>query len=258
MSVHQNLGIIESLSATSVRIGSLFIPANSVESSLTRYSRQIFLVNESVEFPYSIRGTGTAVKYRDQHFVFCCQHQFKDSQPDQVAVICRREKNFLLHGSNLKVPTQNIDNIDEDYIDACGFKFEIPSYDIQNLSSDFFPLNDDSTWPNFSRNKLIIIGYPYCEQQMYTDTGIHPRVVIVGGEYLNASAAQYVHVLKLQRKRQFNSDGLSGGPVFYVGENNQEYFIGLAGMIARGGSDSDHCYFIEAELLKYFCDQAIK
>jgi hypothetical protein len=43
-----------------------------------------------------------------------------------------------------------------------------------------------------------------------------------------------------------DADGMSGGPVFYIGGAPGNYFAGFAGMLMRGGSDANYLHFMSA------------
>jgi hypothetical protein len=76
----------------------------------------------------------------------------------------------------------------------------------------------------------------------------------VSGEYAGQSNSPHLHRIKMGRKEIFDVDGMSGGPIFYLGTTGVgEYFAGFAGMIMRGGAKSDFIHFIDAEfMLKMF------
>ncbi len=42
---------------------------------------------------------------------------------------------------------------------------------------------------------------------------------------------------------------MSGGPVFYTGRIGVSFFIGWAGMIMRGGDNSEYLHFLAAQHL---------
>ncbi len=47
-------------------------------------------------------------------------------------------------------------------------------------------------------------------------------------------------------------NGMSGGAVFHIGEDSDGFFVGLAGLIQRGGDNSDRFSFIDTEFLHRF------
>ena len=79
---------------------------------------------------------------------------------------------------------------------------------------------------------------------------ITARATQVTGTYDGKSNSPHVHRLEMNRKENFDADGMSGGPVFYIGARGiARYFIGLAGMVIRGSQTSDILHFIEADYL---------
>jgi hypothetical protein len=50
-------------------------------------------------------------------------------------------------------------------------------------------------------------------------------------------------------EKAFDADGMSEGPVFYIGGAPGSYFVGFAGMIMRGGKASNYLHFMAADFL---------
>jgi hypothetical protein len=53
----------------------------------------------------------------------------------------------------------------------------------------------------------------------------------------------------MDRKAIFQTDGMSGGSVFYIGRAAGSFFIGFAGMIIRGSETSEIIHFVDANFL---------
>jgi hypothetical protein len=58
-----------------------------------------------------------------------------------------------------------------------------------------------------------------------------------------------IHCLEMTRTHQFRSDGLSGGPVYQLARDNNGFFVGLSGIVMRGGDASDFIHFVDARFL---------
>ena len=69
----------------------------------------------------------------------------------------------------------------------------------------------------------------------------------VRGEYAGVTIAPYLHRIRMDRNQTFDADGMSGGPVFYLGCSRRRFSIGFAGMIMRGSATSDFLHFVPAE-----------
>jgi hypothetical protein len=91
-----------------VRVGLMVYPPSQVEKVLQRYCKHIFIINESEEYPYTFRGSGTALKFGDQHFVFCCAHQFPDAIPDQIAIRPAADVTKTITASVMHLPTISV------------------------------------------------------------------------------------------------------------------------------------------------------
>jgi hypothetical protein len=63
---------------------------------------------------------------------------------------------------------------------------------------------------------------------------------VTSGEYDSSSHARYVHALKITGKKTFTQDGLSGGPVYHVAEDKNGFYVGLVGIMVRGGNHRVH------------------
>jgi hypothetical protein len=162
-----------------------------------------------------------------------------------------KSKNSTITASSLFAPTVTEENSDSDWIDVRAFEYKIENYEIQNLATEFFPAADKRIWPAESRGNFFVFGYPSERQDIdYEKPHIQAHVVEVGGTYDGPSHSPYVHRLKMDRKEKFDADGMSGGPVFYIGGKAGTYFAGLAGIVIRGSRTSDILHFIEASFLQ--------
>jgi hypothetical protein len=248
-------GVMDLAMLKSVRIGALSYPASQAEHVLQRYCKHIFVLNDSDAYPYSFRGSGTALRFGNQHFVFCCGHQFPDLEPDVIAVrpACAPDKTIT--ASSLHRPRATEENCGDDLVDMRAFEFVTANYALPNLGSDFLPLDETSLWPAGTRSpdRFLVFGYPYGRQDVDYDRGhITARVTSVNGTYDGRSASPGVHRLRMDRVESFDPDGMSGGPVFYVGGTSSAFFIGFAGVVIRGGAQSEILHFIDASVIRRF------
>jgi hypothetical protein len=83
----------------------------------------------------------------------------------------------------------------------------------------------------------------------YEQLRIEALCIEINGEYTGVTTAPYLHRIKMDRKQTFDMEGMSGGPVFYLGRRDRNFFVGFAGMIMRGSATSDYVHFIPAEFL---------
>ena len=243
--------------AKSVRVGALSHPAADAERVLHRYCKHIFVLNDSDEYPYSFRGSGAAIRFGAQHLMFCTSHQFSDLEPDRIAIVPSVARTKTITASTLHVTHPHDPADDGEYLDVRAFEFRVEKYDIPNLTSDFFSIDETSLWPSgsLSTHRFFVFGFPFKRQSVDFDTPrIDARVVAVGATYDGKSAADWVHRIRMDRREPFDPDGMSGGPVFYLGRRGADFFMGFAGIVVRGSASSELLHFIEAGFLRHFAD----
>jgi hypothetical protein len=232
-----------------IRVGSVWAPPAQAEKMIGQFCKQIFCVNDSDTYPYTFRGSGVAVKIMNEHLVFCCDHQLANYTPEQVAVHARIDDR-LIHASVIIRPNVTSSNFDGDVIDLRALKYEMIDYPLANLSTTFFAMNPDRHWPADSTPNLIVFGFPFERQEVdYEAPRVRARLVRIHGEYVGPTSSPWVHQLRMSRRVRFDPDGMSGGPVFYLGRSGSEYFLDLAGVVIRGSEQSENLYFIEAQAL---------
>lgn len=241
-----------------VRIGTLLVPPSEVVKTLHRYAKPLICENDWEGHPFSIRGTTTAMNICARYFYLFSRHQIKDYDPGAIAIfpLAARGEQLIGGGTGHWIePTASNDG--EEFLDVFGMEIEPESYTIQNLSSEFFPVIVGDCWPTNTTGSLIAFGVPSelqnyspAEDDVGSGSAIEFLTVVVSGRHRQASHARWVHEAQMIRTEEFPVDGLSGGPVFHLGRDAHGHFIGLAGMIMRGGPKS--FYFVDTGfLLRY-------
>jgi hypothetical protein len=247
-------GVVRNLlgltNALSVQVGSLWHDSMTLEHALHKFCKHIFVVTGDEQFPYSFRGSGTAVKIAGRHFLFCCRHQIGDCTPDQIAIRVSFERQ-IISASTMRWPSVADGDQDGDSVDFVVFEYFPENYPVPNLTSEFFPLDEERIWPTGSTNHpFMIFGYPSERQVVdYEESRIQARSLEVPGIYDGGTGSPHLHRIKMQREKPFDADGLSGGPIFYVGGSPGNYFAGFVGITVRGSATSDYLHFIAAHHL---------
>jgi hypothetical protein len=191
-------------------------------------------------------GSGAAVKIAGRHFLFCCQHQIREYTPDKVAIPLSFEPRIMSASSARRLAVTDA-NRDEDTVDVVAFEYDAEAYGVFNLTSEFFPAEDARIWPTGSaRMPFMVFGYPTTRQQ-FDEQRIGARSIEIQATYDGGTASQHLHRIKMERA--LDADGMSGGPVFYVGGAPGSFFVGFAGMVMRGGRDSNYLHFMAAHFL---------
>jgi hypothetical protein len=249
-SLERLLGVSGAQQARQVRVGKLWYDPSNVNHVLQRYCKQIFIHTGNDKFPYQFIGSGTAVKIGNRHLLFCTGHQISQFNPDRVAIYVKAN-NSTITASSLLVPEITNYNSDTDWIDIRALVYNVQNYAIANLSGEFFPVESECVWPAEDTGHFVVFGYPAERQDVdYESPHVTAHVVEVSADYDGASNSPYVHRLKMSRNEVFDSDGMSGGSVFYIGRKAGSFFAGLAGLIIRGSKTSDYIHFIEADFLQ--------
>lgn len=245
------------IGVSSVFVNGIWIPGRYVEETIARYAKLVFCLNESAEYPYSLRGSTTGVRLQDRCFVFCCKHQIVGYQPDEIAVPSDDSGKLLISGSQFIQSRKDEHNLDEEVHDVCAITFNPKDYDVQNLSAEFFAIKREHVWNGETNVPFFVFGYPTHLRNVEYESPAHIAVkkTVTSARYVRPTNASGVHVIEMTRTSAFATDGLSGGPVFYLGRDQDGFFIGLAGMVLRGGETSDFLHFFEARYLLSFLEE---
>jgi hypothetical protein len=233
-------------SAWPVQIGAIFYGAYEVENVLQKFCKQIFALTGDERFPYCLVGSGVAIQIAGRHFVFCCRHQVTGYTLDKIAVPLSYEKK-IMSATSIRAPRITEDNRDTDIIDVTAFEFDVEHYGVANLTSEFYPIDDARVWPTATAQMpFMVFGYP-CSRQLFDEERIGGRCIEVQAVYDGGSSSPHLQRVKVQKL--LDADGMSGGPVFYIGGAPGSYFVGFAGMVMRGGSNTNYLHFMAAGFL---------
>jgi hypothetical protein len=150
----------------------------------------------------------------------------------------------LVSGSRHLFVNEDESTADEDFRDLQAIEFVPENYKHTNFEAAFFPLWEDDVWKGNADANFYLFGYPTELRSVdYDQPHVHVHQVVTSGQYNGASHARYLHSLKITGERSFTQDGLSGGPVYHVARDNTGFYVGLAGIMMRGGN---HCvHFID-------------
>jgi hypothetical protein len=236
----------ETFTAWPVQVGAVWHRAWELENVLSRFCKPIFALTGDDQFPYSRTGSGVAVKMEGRHFLFCCHHQVRQYTPDRIAIPLSFDTKIMSATSARRLAVTDAAR-DDDTVDVMAFEYNVDYYEVPNLTSEFFPAEDSRIWPTATAQlPFMVFGYPTA-QQLFDEDRIGARSIEVQAAYDGGTASPHLHRIKMERA--LDADGMSGGPVFYVGGAPGNYFAGFAGMVMRGGRDSSYLYFMAAHFL---------
>jgi hypothetical protein len=237
---------IASSGAWPVQIGALWHSAWEVENVLQKFCKPIFALTDDPQFPYCLVGSGAAVKMAGRHFLFCCRHQIRGYTPDKIAIPLSFEAKIINASSMRKLAITEA-NCDDDTIDVAAFEYNVENYGVPNLTSEFFPIDDARIWPTGTgKMPFMAFGYP-SKRQLFDETRIGARSIAVQAVFDGATSSP--HLLRMKAEKAFDADGMSGGPVFYIGGAPGSFFAGFAGIVMRGGENSSYLHFMAAHFL---------
>lgn len=243
-------------SATAVRIGKVWVQSREVEKSLARYAKLIFCITGSNEHPYTLRGSATALRTGKHCVLFCCRHQIKGFQPDDVTIPVDKDGKTLISGSQFIWINLDEHNKDEEFLDLCAMVYDIPKYKEPNLEFSFFDLLESDCWNGDTGSQFYILGYPTNLRDVdYDIPNIAVKQIVTSAKYMGRSHASGLHQIQMTRTALFSSDGLSGAPVFHISRDGRGFFVGLAGVIVRGSDTSDFLHFLDVRILLRFLEK---
>jgi hypothetical protein len=240
--------------ATSVRIGTIWVQARDVGATLARYAHQVFCLPEPVDY-YALRGTASALRYKDNCAIFVCRHQYRDFPADRVMIAEDEAGKNLISGSTLITVTPEPHTKDEEILDVSAMRYIPDNYSKPNLGSRFFNVLEADLWKGNADANFFCYGYPFEHVKIKIDEedgklqAIDVRKVLTSAKYNGKSAAQNTHRIEMTRLGAWDSNGMSGGPVFHISQDNQGFFAGLAGIILRGSPSSDFLHIVDANFL---------
>jgi hypothetical protein len=217
-------------------------------------ARLVFCLNSSDEHPYSLRGTATALRWQDRCMLFWCSHQTVGYQPNDVVVPLDAEGKMLISGSTFVQMIPQLPSHDEEFFDLCGMHYIPENYGAdKNVERGFFELIGADAWKGDPDSTFMLFGYPTSLRNVdYDAPSIAVKQVVTSAKYCSASRAASVHAIEIARTGNYSSDGLSGGPVFHLGQDAQGFYCGFAGVVLRGSDSSNLIHFLDVRVMLQF------
>jgi hypothetical protein len=217
-----------------------------LENILRKFCKPIFALTGDAQYPYCRVGSGTAVKFAGRHFLFCCRHQIREYTPDKIAIPLSFEAK-IMSASTMRALAITEANCGEDTTDVAVFEYSPDGYGVPNLTSEFFPTDDLRIWPMGSAQMpFMVFGYP-SSRQLFDEERIGAKCIEVKARYDGGTSSP--HLQRVVTEQPLGADGMSGGPVFYIGGAPGNLFVGFAGMVMRGGERSRYLHFMASEFL---------
>lgn len=236
MSDREDLSI-DHLVGTSALLNGVAVPGRSLDKALGRYAFNAFVSSDDADYPVTLRGTGTAIRFRNRNLFLCTQHQLVGIERERVGMITEDGRTLITSGGMRYFNPST----DTDAYDLVAFDFTEPTEAYPHFGPRFF---------NFSPKRMssdplgfLLTGCPFSDQ-VYdvaesNHIGLARRQVLCTLDDVAPSDTALFRVLP-QEPLAFNPDGMSGGSAFALFSCGDGLEIGFAGIIARGGGNAFH------------------
>ncbi|MDB2414201.1 hypothetical protein N9W34_00340 [Rickettsiales bacterium] len=250
---------IEKMLKYAVQLNALFIPANSVQSSLSRYTHPPVIHNHNEEiYTCSLRGSSIGIYYRKRYLLLCTRHQLNGCDYKDVGLIDKDGDSLHTSAGSWHYPP----SVNEtDLNDLIVFDFTAPCNYSPYMKEWFFSL--ECFPPNSPSNGIIafiISGYPSQEQKY--NLGEEEKHLGFRRESITCLLGSYddqvkgdpsILCLSYDHNSDFNPDGMSGGAAFVIQLVNGKPRAYLAGMVVRAGNGK--FYILRIGFIQKFIDQ---
>jgi hypothetical protein len=230
--------LLKHLAATSAVFNGVAIPGRKIEATIARYAFNVFILNDSPEFPVSMRGTGTAVRLDGHDLFVCTQHQLEGVDREKVGMMTDGGGMLVTSGGTRYFTP----SVETDANDLVVFNFTEPVAAFPQFRSRFFNLG----WPqnlNTDPVAYLVTGCAYDDQSYdvadSNHIGVARRSVVCTLDDEQPSDPALVR-LRSGEPLSFDPDGMSGGSAFVVHRDQSGFWVDFAGIIVRGGGTGFH------------------
>jgi len=249
--------LLEITLSTSARVGSLLIPAASLESHLGRFAHNLMIWTHDDAFKLRLLGSSVGLIHSGRVFLLCSKHQLRDCELKDVGLLVEEGGN-LVTSSGSRTFTDAKYTLESDAYDVAAFDFYEPSSEHPELLKRFFKFQQipaDTTNTNILA--FVVAGYP-SKEQLYdleenNHLGLARRVLVAEPDSQPSDPA--LLKLKFSQSLDFDPDGLSGGPAFVIQFLEGEPCVFFAGIILRSGKS--HCYILKSGFLWSFLNSFV-
>ncbi len=246
--------ILETILDTSARVGSLLVPAGSLESCLGKFAYPLTVWTHDDVLKISLLGSSIGIVHSGRPLVVCSKHQLRGCELSDVGLLLSGgEKLITSSGSRTFHEGEHLQ--ESDAYDVAAFNLTEPASEYPELSKDFFKFQQPPP-DTVSKNivAFIVAGYPSKDQKYDLEEKNHLGTVrrVLTAEPDSQPSDPALLKLKFLQTLDFDPDGLSGGPAFVVLLVGEEFQVYLGGMVLRSGKS--HCYILKSGFLWSFLD----
>jgi hypothetical protein len=242
--------LLDTMLDTSVHVGSLIVPAGSLESYLGRFASQLTVWAHDDVYKISIPGSAIGLVHAGRTMLVCSKHQLKDVELSDVSILLPDGSLAITSSGSRTFRTGHHNISSSDAYDLAAFDFSEPACEFPALSNNFFKFDCiPPDTPNTHILAFVVAGYPTADQKYDLEDenhlGMVRRILIAESDSQPADIA--LLKLKFIRHLDFDPDGLSGGPAFVIQIVDGTPRAYLGGMVLRAGKS--HCYILKSGFL---------
>jgi hypothetical protein len=241
-----------------VDVNGLIIPGRVIETTLARHVFNLITNNNGNEqFKVSLFGSATAVRRGGREILLTTQHQLREVDPSQVAMLTDTGSHIITSGGYRGYSPHP----QTDAHDIVAFDFTEPCKDRPELKKHFFdlpkvPRDVEAKDPDVIA--MLLSGYPK-DDQIYdifenNHLGLTRRNVVCQPHSQPSDDA--LLEVRVVRPLQKHPDGMSGGSAFVIRLERGTPRAYFAGIIVRGGQNS--FFILRASVVCAFLDTVFR
>ena len=217
-------------------------------------SRKMMFENDVKGYEYSACGTVFLCRFHRGLYAVTAGHVVSGFDPSSARVMAHQEDDEFLPHNGLATFFAG-DEEDTDYADLAVMPIDSTMVDSRRFRDrPPFELHD-FPFPRelLPEGRLILRGFPDDQKSGidFEECRIRVREVTLKGKWVGHAPMKYCHEIKFQDVSSCTTlDGLSGSPVFWVGEVDRRASFMFVGVLIRATCTSKTGYFVDAEVLR--------
>ena len=232
--------ILDDMIEDVVWLNNLVVRSSSLDGILADSCAQLTILTGFEDFPVSLPGSCTLVRYKTRCYLVCTRHQLKGIAESDYDKVCLAVSAFN-GGTNFVTSAGAVWTdpklYDTEYHEICAFDFTEQCAAYPELGRRFISITEQH--PDFQLGSVLwatAYGFPasrvnYDFENRNIDVG-RLRISCRFGLKETDSA---VHNLSITDNMNMSPDGMSGGPTFFALATGSVTRVHLAGIAVTGG-----------------------
>lgn len=239
---------------TSARVGSVLVPAASLESHLGGFAYPLTVWTHHDVHKISLLGSSIGLIHDGRAILVCSQHQLRGCELSDVGLLLH-DGSKLITSAGSRTFHEGEHSLESDAYDLAAFDFSEPASEFPELTRRFYKFHQVPP-DTFNSHILAIVvaGFPSKDQLYELEDKNHLGTVRRVLTTIPDSQPSDPALLKLKfvDPLDFDPDGLSGGPAFVIQLVNGVPEVFLGGMVVRSGKT--HCYVLKSGFIWEFLE----